>query len=198
MIDPVSAAATHQLVLFEGTDQYGRLRPTLADGTLMWDEPITENPMINGVEIWEIYNATADAHPIDLHVVAFQVLGREDFTGTVTTDPVPDAMGGTKQYLSIDTMSGIVDPPAPNEAGLKDTITMLPGQVTRIIAIFDREGRYVWHCQILSHEDHEMMRPFEVLPEQSTGHPSIDLEGRRTASTPTVLRTGRNSSSARP
>ena len=41
---------------------------------------------------------------------------------------------------------------------------MLPGEVTRLVARFDREGRYVWHCHILSHEDHEMMRPFEVLP----------------------------------
>ncbi|MEZ4747991.1 MAG: multicopper oxidase domain-containing protein [Calditrichia bacterium] len=26
---------------------------------------------------------------------------------------------------------------------------MLPGQVTRVIAKFDRPGRYVWHCHIL-------------------------------------------------
>lgn len=39
---------------------------------------------------------------------------------------------------------------------------MYPGEVTRIIARFDRPGRYVWHCHILSHEDHEMMRPFHV------------------------------------
>jgi spore coat protein A len=37
-----------------------------------------------------------------------------------------------------------------------------PGTCTRIIARFDRPGRYVWHCHILSHEDHEMMRPFVV------------------------------------
>jgi spore coat protein A len=33
-----------------------------------------------------------------------------------------------------------------------------------VIAHFDREGRYVWHCHILSHEDHEMMRPYYVGP----------------------------------
>ena len=32
----------------------------------------------------------------------------------------------------------------------------------RVIARFDKVGRYVWHCHILSHEDHEMMRPFYV------------------------------------
>jgi spore coat protein A len=41
---------------------------------------------------------------------------------------------------------------------------MLPNQVTRVIAKFDLNGRYVWHCHILSHEDHEMMRPFQVGP----------------------------------
>ena len=39
---------------------------------------------------------------------------------------------------------------------------MYPGEVTRVIATFDREGLYEWHCHILSHEDHEMMRPFFV------------------------------------
>jgi spore coat protein A, manganese oxidase len=45
----------------------------------------------------------------------------------------------------------------------KDTIAALPGQITRIRAIFDRRGRYVWHCHFLSHEDHEMMRIFQVV-----------------------------------
>jgi hypothetical protein len=53
-------------------------------------------------------------------------------------------------------------PPAPNEAGRKDTVRVNPGEVVRIIAKFDRPGQYVWHCHILSHEDHEMMRPYYV------------------------------------
>lgn len=45
----------------------------------------------------------------------------------------------------------------------KDSITALPGQVTVIRAKFDLLGKFVWHCHLLSHEDHEMMRVFEVV-----------------------------------
>src|SRR5690606_22137661 len=59
--------------------------------------------------------------------------------------------------------------PGADEAGWKDTWVMFPGEVTRVIAKFDIEGLYVWHCHILSHEDHEMMRPFYVG--EMTDHP---------------------------
>jgi FtsP/CotA-like multicopper oxidase with cupredoxin domain len=45
----------------------------------------------------------------------------------------------------------------------KDVVTALPEQVTRIKATFDKPGKYVWHCHILSHEDHEMMRVMRVV-----------------------------------
>src|SRR6266542_3059229 len=52
-----------------------------------------------------------------------------------------------------------------DQDGWKDTQVMLPGEVTRIIAKFDLPGRYEWHCHILSHEDHDMMRAFVVSDE---------------------------------
>jgi FtsP/CotA-like multicopper oxidase with cupredoxin domain len=39
----------------------------------------TENPQEGATEIWEIANLTEDAHPIHIHLVQFQVIGRQAF-----------------------------------------------------------------------------------------------------------------------
>jgi spore coat protein A len=168
--------ATRQLVLFEGLDEYGRLQPllgTLDQGSLTWFQPISENPMVDDVETWEVYNATEDAHPIHLHLVAFQILERESFEGYVEEKPQEQHNGtyGVGGILHVTGLNGDARPAEPNEMGWKDTAVMLPGEVTRVIAKFDRPGRYVWHCHILSHEDHEMMRPYHVGPKpRSVAH----------------------------
>jgi spore coat protein A len=163
----VQNGATRSLVLFEGLDEYGRLQPllgTLADGSLTWNDAITENPMKNDIEVWEVYNATGDAHPVHQHLVAFQIINRESFTSDFDTKPQLQHNGtyGEGGIISNIVLGDDARLPEPNERGWKDTAIMLPGEVTRVIAKYDLEGRYVWHCHILSHEDHEMMRPFHV------------------------------------
>ena len=44
-----------------------------------WDMPVSENPVIDTTEIWELINTTEDSHPIHLHLVRFQVLDRRTF-----------------------------------------------------------------------------------------------------------------------
>ncbi|WP_432408949.1 multicopper oxidase domain-containing protein [Wukongibacter sp. M2B1] len=48
--------------------------------------------------------------------------------------------------------------------GWKDTVRANPSEITRIIMRFvPYAGLYPWHCHILEHEDHEMMRPYEII-----------------------------------
>jgi spore coat protein A, manganese oxidase len=123
---------------------------TLAGGPVGYCDPITEVINLNDTEVWEIYNTTADVHPVHLHLVSFQLLSRQDYVVTTET--------GAPIY----TLSGSPVGPNANEVGWKDTVLAYPGQVTRITAKFDKVGEYVWHCHILSHEEHDMMRPFLV------------------------------------
>ena len=147
-----------KLILFEGSDEYNRLEVrlgTVEEGTKSFSDPVTENLMQNSVEMWEIYNETPDAHPIHLHMVHMQLVNRQKFSASVdmeTGKPFNLRLQGSPQL------------PAADEAGWKDTYIMNPGEVTRVIATFDLAGMYVWHCHILSHEDHEMMRPYFVHP----------------------------------
>jgi spore coat protein A len=121
---------------------------------LGWDD-ITEYPELGATEVWSFFNLSPDVHPIHLHLVQFQVLDRQ----RLVQDPkrkgsfLPETVPGSKPV-----------PADPNEAGWKDTFRSMPGEVTRIIAKFDTfTGKYPYHCHILEHEDHEMMRQFEVV-----------------------------------
>ncbi|HEY0677028.1 MAG TPA: multicopper oxidase domain-containing protein [Chitinophagaceae bacterium] len=155
---------SRKLILFEAEDEYGRLMPmlgTVEDGVKAFRDPVTENPALNSTEIWEIYNETEDAHPIHMHLVSMQLINRQKFHASV------DDENGKPEDIRL---IGQPKSPGPDEQGWKDTWVMNPGEVTRVIAKFDREGLYVWHCHILSHEEHDMMRPFYVgnLPNELT------------------------------
>jgi spore coat protein A, manganese oxidase len=51
---------------------------------------VTEMPQVGSTEIWEFVNLTADAHPIHIHLIQFQVLNRQVFkVGTEGPDAEP-------------------------------------------------------------------------------------------------------------
>ena len=167
-----------KLALFEGRDEFERLQPMLGvaeptkdikgnmvNGASTWHMPITENPALGSTEIWEIYNSTEDAHPIHVHLVHFEILNREKFTAKkiMKTMKQHNKSDGKGFYLEDIKLSPETLVPALDvEKAPKDMVTCYPGEVTRIKMTFDKPGRYVWHCHILSHEDHDMMRPFHV------------------------------------
>ena len=72
-------------------------------------------------EVWEIFNTTADVHPIHFHLTNVQLIDRQLF------DPLNFPF----------VPSGPVIPPQPNELGWKETVQMYPGTVTRVIMKFD-------------------------------------------------------------
>lgn len=146
------AIRTRNQPLIEAQDQFGRLL-LLLEG-LMWFDPITDRPELGDTEIWNLINPTPDTHPIHLHLVRFFILDRRPFN--------------VEHFLATNEViyTAPAIPPDPNERGPKDTIRANPGEVTRIIARFgDFTGIYPWHCHILEHEDHDMMRPYEVVEE---------------------------------
>ena len=120
---------------------------------LHWGD-VTEFPVLGTTEIWRFINHSETVHPMHLHLVEFQVLDRQPFV----------MQGDTIALV------GSPIPPPPYEAGWKDTAPVNPSEVLRVIARFeDFAGRYAYHCHILEHEDHEMMRQFQVVHAPVTG-----------------------------
>jgi spore coat protein A len=159
----LTATKTRGVIAFNGRDNmHNRNREmlgSLEEGTMLWHEPVTERIAKGTTEIWEIYNTGPVVHPIHIHLVDFHVLDRSPFTFTST--PKEMHHGVTGAVIEV-TGTGTPRPPESYEVGRKDTVLTYPGEVTRVIANFDRTGNYVWHCHLLHHEDHEMMRPFVV------------------------------------
>ncbi len=109
---------------------------------------IVEYPELGSVEVWTFVNRSGMSHPMHLHQKDFQILDRQDFD-VVMGEIVP---------------IGSPSPPAPEEAGPKDTVQVHPNEMVRIIKRFeDYAGLFAYHCHILEHEDHEMMRQFRTI-----------------------------------
>jgi FtsP/CotA-like multicopper oxidase with cupredoxin domain len=173
---PFTGAPNRMLTLNEDFDNYGRLIQTIGtfgseslnnQGLPTWGLPYisnaTETPRAGDIEVWQIMNLTGDTHPIHFHLVNVQVIQRQTFQG----DPTNFNLVGKPM------------PPAANEIGWKETVRMNPGEITTVImqfnlpklptadmanAVSPRTGghEYVWHCHILEHEEHDMMRPLVV------------------------------------
>jgi spore coat protein A len=166
-----TVAGTRDLALYETIDQYGRLAQNL--GTLPFpmaqlDTP-TEIVQAGDVEVWRVFNTTADTHPIHFHYFNVRVLSRQPFSWR---GGAPNLTGGPL-------------PPDPAEQGWKETVKFNPGECTTLLVDVPfttglapvtippsprlasyypgYEGaEYVWHCHILEHEEHDMMRPLVV------------------------------------
>jgi spore coat protein A len=155
-LDPATAAGTRVIRMTEEADMYGRLEIML--NQTPFDAAPTEIVQLNDTEVWNFMNMTPDVHPMHLHDVMFQIVGRQALA--------VDALGN---YLpSVDPAAPFIAP-GLEEMGWKDTFQTWPGYENQIVALFaDYVGDYVYHCHILEHEEFDMMRPFQVVPEPAT------------------------------
>ncbi len=115
--------------------------PWVINGLPYDENRVDAYPRLGTVEIWELVNRTGMMHPVHIHDVMWQII---DINGR---------------------------PPAPEDAGWKDTFKVPPMGTVRVIARFDDyvgdpneiTTAYMMHCHILEHEDHAMMTQFIVV-----------------------------------
>lgn len=114
----------------------------------------TEIPTEGTTETWEIINLTADAHPIHLHLVQFQLVSRQAFNLSnyekvyedSFEDPTSGESGPPMDYNELNQdgalggnpavspyLQGKPSPPEDNEHGWKDTYVVYPGEVTTFV-----------------------------------------------------------------
>jgi spore coat protein A, manganese oxidase len=189
---PPPGVKVRQLTLNEAFDTLGRLIQLLGTAEMIkpgifgrhYDDPATEVVRDGTVEVWQIINFTGDTHPMHFHLANAQVLSRQPFpepsgpAGQPASGATTHHRGPTAAVMPDLTQSAARGPDLL-ELGWKETIKMHPSEVTTIIMKFDvpkdlpfdvpespRTGghEYVWHCHILDHEEHDMMRPLIISP----------------------------------
>jgi spore coat protein A len=131
-------------------------------------EDTTEEPRVGTIEDWVFVNLTGDTHPMHMHLVTFQVIGRTPFDVQAYEEDHEGVNGVPGGIDPSGYATGAMLPPEPEERGFMDTVKATPGYFTTIRAKFElptgvtAPQDYVYHCHIVEHEDNDMMRPFSV------------------------------------
>ncbi|MFF2192656.1 multicopper oxidase family protein [Streptomyces sp. NPDC058157] len=116
-------------------DEDGRAAPGAYMNDLVYDPARIDQSITWGsTEIWTVSNVNRFVpHNFHMHLVQFRVLERN---------------GG---------------PVGPAEAGLKDTVRVMPGETVKVQATFDSyRGKYLYHCHLFDHAAMGMMAQMEI------------------------------------
>jgi spore coat protein A len=113
-IPEMKAVKTRRLTLDESLDGLQESMGMTLNKT-PWHMPVTERPVLDTTEIWELVNLTEDTHPIHLHLVRFQILDRRPFDKFAYQDK------GELHFY------GPAVAPGLDESGWKDTVRCEPG-----------------------------------------------------------------------
>lgn len=171
---------------YEGTATYQGYGPrgvTKAVGA-------TEEEVHNGdVEVWEIYNTTGDVHPMHFHLVNVQVINRQMFDvanfafHNFTSPIIPPDRNETGWKETVQMYPGTVTrvlmkfdlPRIVGPDGKPIDLRFAGGGKFGTPPPSPRTGgdEYVWHCHILEHEEHDMMRPLIVKEVHKTFIPNV-------------------------
>ncbi|MER7754503.1 multicopper oxidase domain-containing protein [Kitasatospora sp. NPDC097643] len=132
---PAPGPVVRERTIVLQADEDGRAEPRgMIDGKTYDPARVDAQVAFGTSEIWTVTNANQQIpHNFHLHLVQFRVLARNG------------------------------RPPSPAEAGLKDTVRLLPGESVRLQATFDAyRGRYPYHCHLLDHSAMGMMAQMEI------------------------------------
>jgi spore coat protein A len=189
---PPANTPIRELTLNETFDQYGRLEQRLGTTTpglvskgfgLEYLAPPTEVVNNNATEVWRIFNLSGDTHPIHFHLVNVQILSRQPFqlisgrftpTG-VARGPEPNELGWKEtvqmhpgEVISV-IMQFVLPTPLPFAVPSSPRATAAGpyGMALAAPPVGQNYHEYVWHCHILEHEEHDMMRPLVVVSNAS-------------------------------
>ena len=151
---------------------------------IYYTEAPTETVFYKTLRIWKIFNMTVDAHPMHFHLFNVQILSRQRVDKTFlpkapAVPPLPNEMG-FKETVTANpgeciTVAALIEEPLPGylvDANGRPQVPVTVGGVTvnstlpfsprlQSFGIFGDE--YVWHCHILEHEEHDMMRPLVAI-----------------------------------
>jgi hypothetical protein len=141
----------------------------LIDGKAMDMMRLDDTLLVNTMEKWTIKNETDFmSHPFHIHKTQFQII---EYTGNIGVDSSTTPQTYTYPNLPHYMM------------GYKDDILIRGGASVTFVARFDsfpdydidpRNG-FMYHCHILTHEDHAMMAQFTVV-DSATYYEAVGIE----------------------
>ncbi|MEV7415219.1 multicopper oxidase domain-containing protein [Streptomyces sp. NPDC089919] len=108
--------------------------PAYIDNKVYDPNRIDQSVKYGASEVWTIKNVnTFLPHNFHMHLVQFRILSRNG------------------------------QAPGPAEAGLKDTVWLMPGDEVKVQATFDTyKGTYLYHCHLLDHSAMGMMATYKI------------------------------------
>ena len=137
LLDPASATNTRSFVL-NGSGNGGNPVLTI-NGSAMDINVVNETVPLNQTEIWEITNQMNMPHNFHIHATHFRIIDRNNDATLV----------------------------AENEKGYKDAVFIPANSTARFLVTMtdyaDANGKYMYHCHFLEHEDAGMMGQFVVI-----------------------------------